>query len=44
MIYLPLFAAFIGAIGTIWEKIIVRKRKIDTKVYLTAGFLAIVLM
>lgn len=43
MIYLPLFAAFIGAIGTIWEKIIVRKRKIDTKVYLTAGFLAIVL-
>lgn len=44
MIYLPIIGAVALASLTILEKIILRKRKIDTKLFQTAGFLAAVLV
>ena len=41
--YLPVLGAIALASGTILERIILRKRKVDIKLYQTAGFLAIVL-
>jgi len=42
--YLPILGAIALASGTILERIILRKRKVDIKLYQTAGFLAIVLV
>lgn len=42
--YLPIFGAIAMASGTILEKIVLRKKKIDIKLYQVAGFLAIVLV
>lgn len=42
--YLPIFGAIALATGTILEKIVLRKRKINIKLYQTAVFLAIVLV
>lgn len=42
--YLPIFGAVAMASGTILEKIVLRKKKIDVKLYQVAGFLAIVLV
>jgi drug/metabolite transporter (DMT)-like permease len=42
--YLPIFGAIALASGTILEKIVLRKKKINIKLYQTAGFLAIVLV
>lgn len=41
--YLPIFGAIAMASGTILEKIVLRKKKIDIKLYQVAGFFAIVL-
>ncbi len=43
MIYIPFFGALALGVGTILEKITLRAKKIDIKLYQTAGFLAIVL-
>lgn len=43
MIYIPFFGALALGVGTILEKISLRNKKIDIKLYQTAGFLAIVL-
>ena len=43
MIYLPILGALGLATGTILEKIVLRKKKINIKLYQTAGFLAVVL-
>lgn len=42
--YYPIIGALALAIGTIREKIVLRKRKVNIKLYQTAGFLAIVLV
>lgn len=42
--YLPIFGAIALATGTILEKVILRRRKVDIRLYQTAGFLAIVLV
>lgn len=44
MIFYPVLGALALAIGTIREKIVLKKRKVDIKLYQTAGFLAIVLV
>lgn len=44
MIYLPIIGALALASLTILEKIVLRKRKIDVKLFQTAGFLAAVLV
>lgn len=43
MIYIPILGALALAVGTIIQKKILRRRKIEIKTYLTAEFLAIVL-
>jgi len=43
MYYIPIFGALALATGTILEKIVLRKRKVNIKLYQTACFLAIVL-
>jgi len=43
MIYLPILGAIALASGTILEKIVLRKRKIDIKLYQVATFLAIII-
>ena len=40
--YLPVFGAVALALGTIFERIVLRKKKISIKTYQTASFLAIV--
>lgn len=44
MIQIPLLGALALGTGTILEKIVLRKRKINVKLYQTASFLAIVLL
>jgi len=43
MIYIPVLGALAYAAGTIFQKLIIRKKKIDTKLYQNAEFLAIVI-
>ncbi len=43
MVYLPILASIMGAAGTVWERTILKKKNIDTKTYLSAGFLGVVL-
>lgn len=43
MIYLPILGAIALASGTIFEKIVLSKKKIDIKLYQTASFLAIII-
>ncbi len=44
MVQIPLFGALAAASGTILEKVILRKRKIDIKLYQVLSFLVIVLV
>src|SRR3989344_1298885 len=44
MIYIPILGALALATGTILEKIVLVKRKIDIKIYQTASFFAIILV
>jgi drug/metabolite transporter (DMT)-like permease len=44
MFYLPIFGAIALATGTILEKIVLRKRKINSTLYHTAAFLGIVIV
>ena len=41
---IPIIGAIMGAGGTIWEKTILNKKKISSKLYLSAAFLAIVIV
>lgn len=43
VVYIPIIGAIALATGTIFEKIVLRKRKIDIKQYQTMSFLAIVI-
>src|SRR3989344_4150987 len=40
MIYIPVLGALAYAAGTIFQKLIIRRKKIDTKLYQNAEFLA----
>ena len=43
MIYLPILGALALGVGNILEKIVLKRRKVNIKLYQTASFLAIIL-
>ena len=43
MVYLPIFGAMALAAGTVLERLVLKKKKVDIKLYQVASFLAIVL-
>jgi len=42
-VIIPMIGAIMGAAGTVWERKILKKKGINTKLYLSAGFLGVVL-